>query len=103
MADDGRTQFVDGLRVTAEHLQHLQDRLRDGINDIRRTIGLGKIAWGLRVFTGTDQVTITPGVAFAASSARLAIDADRTLPIPAGNGPFRIVLRSVNTDVGAEG
>ena len=46
MADDARTIFVDGLRVTTEHLEHLQDRLRDAILDLRCAVGLGRIAWG---------------------------------------------------------
>ena len=66
MANDARTQFIDGLRVTAEHLQHLQDRLREAVRDVRHTIGLRKVAWGLRVTSGDGSVTITPGVAFAA-------------------------------------
>jgi len=46
MAEDARTQFVDGLRVSAEHLQHLQDRLRESVLDVRNAIGLGRVAWG---------------------------------------------------------
>ena len=49
MANDARTQFIDGLRVTSEHLQHLQDRLREAVRDVRTSIGLRKVAWGLRV------------------------------------------------------
>ena len=29
MAQDAHTLFIDGQRVTATHLQHLQDRLRE--------------------------------------------------------------------------
>lgn len=97
MADDARTQFVEGLRVTADHLLHLQDRLREGILDFRRVIGLGRIAWGLKV-QATGNVTVQPGVAFAASGVRLALDSPLTLPEPEGAGPFRVVLRASNSD-----
>lgn len=97
MADDARTQFVEGLRVTADHLLHLQDRLREGILDFRRAIGLGRIAWGLKV-QATGNVTVQPGVAFAASGVRLALDSPLTLPEPEGAGPFRVVLRASNSD-----
>ena len=52
MAEDARTIFVDGLRVTADHLQHMQDRLREAVADLRRTVGLGRVAWGLRAELG---------------------------------------------------
>jgi hypothetical protein len=97
MAEDARTVFVDGLRVTADHLSHLQDRLREGILDLRRTIGLGQIAWGLRV-QATDHVAIDPGVAFSASGVRMGVDAPLSLPLPNGAGPLRVVLTAANSD-----
>ena len=48
MAGDPRTEFRDGMRVTTDHMRHMQDRLREAVLDVRRTIGLGKIGWGLR-------------------------------------------------------
>ncbi len=97
MAEDPRSQFTDGLRVTAEHLQHLQDRLREGVLDLRRTVGLGRIAWGLRVQAGPG-IAIDPGLALAPSGVRLAVDAALSLPAPEGAGPFRVVLRAQNSD-----
>lgn len=44
MADDARTIFVDGLRVTTEHMAHLQDRLREAVFDLRCAVGLGRVA-----------------------------------------------------------
>ena len=40
MATDARAQFLDGLRVTPEHLTHLQDRLYEAIHDLRRAYRL---------------------------------------------------------------
>jgi len=100
MAEDARAQFVDGLRVTADHLIHLQDRLREGILDLRRSVGLGRIAWGFRVQAGESAgaVTLAPGVAFSPSGVRLAVDSALTLGVPEGPGPFRAVLRASNSD-----
>ena len=98
MANDGRTQFLDGLRVTADHMQHMQDRLREAVADLRRTVGLGRIAWGLHVEINEDAVSIQPGVAFAPSGVRLNIDAAVKVNIPAEGGPWRIVLRAAESD-----
>ncbi len=96
MADDARSQFVEGLRVTAEHLQHLQDRLRDAVHDLRQTVGLRRVAWGLRVQLADGQVRVAPGVAFSPSGVRLALDSAVGLGAPASGQ--RVVLRASNGD-----
>src|SRR3954470_13674295 len=98
MANDARTQFIDGLRVTADHLQHLQDRLREAVRDVRNAIGTRKIAWGLQVAPGAGAVTVSPGVAFAPSGVRLNLDSPVNLPVPADARPFRLVLRATEQD-----
>src|ERR1043165_3370009 len=99
MADDARTQFVDGLRVTAEHLQHLQDRLRESVLDVRNAFGLGRIAWGLRASLNGTSVDVTPGVAFAPGGERLAIDSPVSVAVPAGpDGSVAVILRGVHGD-----
>src|SRR5262245_61341571 len=98
MANDARTQCIDVLRVTADHLQHLQDRLRDAVRDVRLTIGLRKVAWGLRVTAADGSVTVTPGVAFAASGVRLNLDTAANVPLPAGLGPWRVTLQATEQD-----
>jgi hypothetical protein len=98
MVEDAKSQFVDGLRVTAVHLQHLQERLAEAIRDLRRTVGLDRIAWGLKATLEPDGVAVTPGVAFARSGIRLALDGDVKLPLPAGDPPWRVVLKGANSD-----
>jgi len=100
MADDARIQFVDGLRVTADHLQHMQDRLREAVLDVRRALGLGHVGWGLRATldTANNTVSVDPGVAFAPSGVRLNLDTAVNLPLPEGAPPFRIVLRAEQSD-----
>ena len=98
MANDGRTQFLEGLRVTADHLQHTQDRLREAVLDLRRTVGLGRVGWGLHVTLASKAVTIQPGVAFSPSGVRLNIDAPTSLNVPTGAGPWRVILRATESD-----
>src|SRR5512140_1791560 len=99
MADDARTQFFDGLRVSAEHLQHLQDRLRESVLDVRNALGLGRVAWGLRATLNGTSVDLAPGVAFARDGVRLAVDAPQSLPVPDGpDGTLALVLRALPGD-----
>src|SRR5688572_10707556 len=98
MAEDARAQFVPGLRVTADHLTHVQDRFREAVLDLRRTIGLSKIAWGLLVEMDPDHLTIAPGLAFAPNGLRLSLDAPVVLPVTDSSAPLRVVLRGVNYD-----
>ena len=98
MANDARTEFIDGLRVTADHLQHLQDRLREAVRDLRLVVGAGKIAWGLHVDAAAGSVTVQPGVGVAPSGIRLNIDVPVNLPLPEAAGPFRVTLHAVEQD-----
>ena len=98
MANDARTQFVDGLRVTADHLQHAQDRLRESVRDLRRAVGVPAIAWGLHVAATETAVTVTPGVAFAPSGVRLSLDSPANLALPTGAGPWQVTLTGTEQD-----
>jgi hypothetical protein len=99
MAQDAHTQFIDGQRVTAAHLQHLQDRLREAVGDVRLSIGLDKIAWGLRASLEGGLVTVQPGAAFTASGVRLHLDALAQVSLPPEGAPWSITLRALNSDV----
>jgi hypothetical protein len=101
MADDPRIEFRDGLRVTSEHMRHMQDRLREAVLDLRRTVGLGKIAWGLHATLNNRSVTLTPGAAFLPSGLRLALDTEAAVALPDGDGPFRVSLRAEHGDTAA--
>jgi hypothetical protein len=99
MADDARTQFIDGLRVNAEHLQHMQDRLREAVLDVRGALGLGRVAWGLRATLTGSAVEVTPGVAFARDGVRLSVDSPLSLAVPAGGDEtLGVVLHAVHGD-----
>src|SRR5216683_1102556 len=65
---------------------------------LRRTVGLGRIAWGLRASVTDGKVGVDPGLAFALSGVRLALESAAALPVPASGGPFRIVMRASNNE-----
>jgi hypothetical protein len=98
MAGDARTKFIDGMRVTADHMEHLQARLQEAVRDLRHVVGPRRVAWGLRVSIQGNTVSVEPGVAFAPSGVRLNIDSPAQLILPAGAPPFRVTLKAVETD-----
>lgn len=98
MAEDAHSHFVEGLRVAADHLEHLQNRLRDSVLDLRRTVGLGRVAWGLKVDVTGTAVTLQPGVAFSHTGIRLAIETETSFPLPSDGADYRVVLVPENSD-----
>ena len=42
-----------------------KDNLHDALVDLRRTVGLGRVAWGLRAVLENGTVSLHPGCAFA--------------------------------------
>lgn len=99
MADDPGTRFEAGMRVTADHLQHVQDRLQEAVRDLRQVVGFAHIAWGLRTAVAAGKVVLTPGVAFTPGGVRLSIDSTVALDVPVAAGTYRLVLRAINHDV----
>lgn len=68
-----QVRFSKGMRLSSAHLSHLQGAIHASILDIRRALGLGRVAWGLRVNVQGSVVTISPGVAFDDFGSRLAL------------------------------
>ncbi len=65
----------DGLRITTDHVNHLQGTVTSGLEDFRRILGLGKAQAGLGVSVKDDgSVTVQPGVAFDYQGNRLSCD-----------------------------
>jgi len=98
MITDARTNFRDGLRVTPAHLTHLQQTLAEAVVDLRTALGLGRIAWGLRLSVVAGTATLAPGVIFAATGVRLGVTTAVPLVLPAGDGTWRVVVAGSNTD-----
>jgi hypothetical protein len=89
---DPYTRFVDGLRVTPRHLNHLQDALYQAILDLRHTVGTGRIAYGMRLQVHEGVLTLSPGVAFDIEAHRLAVDEPAAIELPATGTSFQIAL-----------
>jgi hypothetical protein len=98
MSEDASIRFLNGLRVSAQHLNHLQTTLAQAIRDLRDTMGLGAVAYGLRLAAHDGAVTLARGLAFSAGGLRLFVDADAPVPIPAAAGVYRVALAAQNQD-----
>lgn len=105
MGIDAKSYFVDGLRVTPEHLNHMQTVLAQGIRDLRYALGFSRIAWGLRLLVSNDGVTVTltKGLGISDSGLRLAVEDDVELHMDALSAgeetvEYRVILRSANHD-----
>lgn len=98
MSEDAKTKFVDGLRVTPRHLNHLATTFEQAIQDLRRTLGSGGIAHGLRIVVAGGNATLSPGLAFSSASLRMGVPAGLPLNVPSGDGTYSVVLEVVNAD-----
>jgi Collagen triple helix repeat (20 copies) len=98
MTTDANTLFRDGMRVVPAHLTHLQQTLAQAVQDLRTALGLGRIAWGLRLSVSAGGITLSPGVAFTAAGIRLELATGLPVALPEGEGPWVVVLAGENTD-----
>ncbi len=99
MSDPQRTRFLDGLLVTAAHLEHPQATAEQAADDLRRTAGTGAVAYGLRIEVGADAtVSLSPGLAVTSGGRPLRVEEGAALTVPDGAGPFSVVLRATNHD-----
>jgi hypothetical protein len=94
MSDEQGTFFLDGLRVTTQHLNHLEESAQQAVGDLRRVLGLAHIGYGFRIQVADDgqSATLSPGLGFTASGARVTLDEGAALTIPDGDGPFSVAL-----------
>lgn len=101
MIDAPRARFVDGLRVTALHLNHLQDSALGAAGDLREIVGLGRIGIGLRLLVDGTTLTVSRGLAIAPDGSRIRLDEDAPVVVPAGDGPFTVRLAASSHDLEA--
>jgi len=100
-APHGQTAFIDGMRVTQEHLIHLQDILHLAVMQIRAGLGLGKVVHGLKAeVTATGTVSIGPGLAYDALGRPLQSDAARELTPAFGNATvlYAVIAHDLHYD-----
>ena len=98
MTTDSQTVFVDGLRVTPQHLMHLQSALQRAVLDVRHTIGTGAVAFGLRLTNEGGIAALHPGVAFSEAGLRLHVDEVTELALPPDVDLVKVVLAAENSD-----
>jgi hypothetical protein len=78
----GHIKVFDGLRVTTEHMDHLQGAMHSALQEIREILGLGRVYFGFEVKVVDERsITIMPGLAFDRQGNRLACDEPKTLPL----------------------
>jgi hypothetical protein len=78
----GHIRVFDGLRVTTEHMEHLQGSLHSALEDLRTILGLGRVHYGFEVEAeGDNAVVVHPGLAFDRQKNRIVLDEPKSLPV----------------------
>jgi len=77
-----KVKFFNGLRVTADHMNHLQWSFYSAIEDFREILGLGKVYKGFDVVAESGStVRVEPGWAFDANKNRIVCLEPKTLEV----------------------
>ena len=78
----GHIQVFDGLRLTTEHIHHVQGAFHTAIQEIRRILGVGKVYYGFEIIKKSeDQITVTPGLAFDFNENRITCTEPATIDV----------------------
>ena len=91
------TRFVDGLRVTPSHLNHMQTVLAEAVDDLRSVVGNDRVGMGFRLLVDGDQVRLSAGVGFTAAGTPVRRDDETVLTVPDGSGPISVAVVAVST------
>jgi hypothetical protein len=85
-------RVFDGLRLTTEHLDHLQNALQSSVEDLREIVGLGVVFRGFEVVASGDHaITVQPGLAFDFARKRLVRDEPLTVEVQIEAGAAQFV------------
>ena len=83
----GHIQVFDGLRITTEHMNHLQGSLHSALEDIRQIVGLSKVHAGFDIVKENDQtIVVQPGLAFDSHKNRITSDEPKHLAVAFATG-----------------
>lgn len=78
----GLIQVFDGLRITTQHMNHLQGSFHSALQDIRQILGTGKVHSGFDVVKeGDKKITVMPGLAFDFQRNRIVCDEPKTVEV----------------------
>jgi hypothetical protein len=104
--EEGSTRFVDGMRVTSEHLVHLQDVLMAAVVYLRQTVGTGKVVYGLKVEPlAADKVKVGKGIAFDRLARPLALEQEKEIAVSfsSSNTLYLILLYALRSETLVDG
>jgi hypothetical protein len=83
-------RVFDGLRITTDHVEHLQASFLSALQELRLVAGPGQVHQGFEVeATDEGHVTVLPGLAFDTAGNRIAGDEPTVLEVAFGPGPGR--------------
>jgi hypothetical protein len=75
-------RVFDGLRITTEHMDHLQGSFHSALQDMREILGLGKVFYGFRVIPkDAHTITVQPGLAFDFQKNRIVCDEPKSVEV----------------------
>lgn len=99
MSEQPGTRFVDGMRVTALHLDHAHQVTAEAVADLRLVVGNGQAGAGLRLLVDDGAASLSRGVGFTGGGEVVRVGEDTPLAVPSGDGPFSVVLRATSHDL----
>jgi hypothetical protein len=80
-------RVFDGLRITTDHVEHLQASFLSALQELRLVAGPGRVHQGFEVeATDESHVTVLPGLAFDTAGNRIACDEPTVLEVAFGPG-----------------
>ncbi len=85
----GHIRVFDGLRLTTEHLEHLQGALHSAVRDLRAIAGLGRVHSGFEVVAEGAGVRILPGLGFDFAGNRLVSEEAKSVAVAFAPGEER--------------
>ena len=78
----GLIQVFDGLRITTQHMNHLQGSFHSALQDIRQILGAGQVHSGFEVVKeGENKIKVMPGLAFDFERNRIVCDEPKTVDV----------------------
>lgn len=77
----GGVRWLDQMRITREHMSHLQATLLDGIVGLRETLGAGVVYGYSAHATGPGKVEVAPGLALDAFGRPLILTEAREVEL----------------------
>jgi len=86
-------RVFDGLRLTSEHLEHLQQAMTSTVQDLRGIAGAARVHQGMDVAVADGKmITVQPGFAFDSQRNRIVIDEPQSLSAEFGQNDSQLYV-----------